>query len=100
MPEKTTIYFEEDGNINDVKGKKITVVGYGNQGRAQALNMKDSGLDVIIGNKDDDYKKTALSDGFEVFDASNAQDLPSRKFTPHTIATWTIHDYLPYVLFR
>ena len=72
MPEKTTIYFEEDGNIDDVKGKKITVVGYGNQGRAQALNMKESGLEVIIGNKDDDYKKTALSDGFEVFDIPEA----------------------------
>ena len=72
MPAKTTIYFEEEGSIDAVKGKKITVVGYGNQGRAQALNMKDSGLDVIIGNKDDDYRKTALSDGFEVFDIPEA----------------------------
>ena len=72
MPAKTTIYFEEDGNLDDIKGKKITVVGYGNQGRAQALNMKDNGLDVIVGNKDDDYKKTALNDGFEVFNIPEA----------------------------
>lgn len=67
MPDKTIIYFEDDGNLGDVKGKKIAVIGYGNQGRAQALNLKDSGLDVIIGNKEDDYKKKALNDGFDVF---------------------------------
>ncbi len=61
------VFTEEDGNIDHLSNLTIAVIGYGNQGRAQALNMRDSGLKVIIGNKDDEYKKRAIKDGFEVF---------------------------------
>jgi ketol-acid reductoisomerase len=42
-------FYEKDGNIQDLKGKKIAIIGYGSQGHAHALNLRDSGLDVIVG---------------------------------------------------
>ncbi|HEX4276258.1 MAG TPA: ketol-acid reductoisomerase [Bryobacteraceae bacterium] len=42
-------FYEKDGNIDALKGKKIAIIGYGSQGHAHALNLRDSGLDVIVG---------------------------------------------------
>ena len=42
-------YYESDADLGVLKGKKIAVIGYGSQGRGQSLNLKDSGLDVVIG---------------------------------------------------
>ena len=58
------IFHEEDGDLSFLKNKTISIIGYGNQGRAQALNLKDSGLSVIVGNMEDKYKKIALNDDF------------------------------------
>ena len=44
-----TIYYEVDGNLDLLKGKKIAVIGYGSQGHAHALNLQESGLDVVVG---------------------------------------------------
>ncbi|MFX0103296.1 MAG: NAD(P)-binding domain-containing protein [Candidatus Hodarchaeota archaeon] len=68
----TKVYLEGDGNLDVLKGKTITFIGYGNQGRAQALNLRDSGVNVIIGNKDDEYKARAEKDGFETFSIAGA----------------------------
>ena len=43
------VYHDEDADLGLLEGQTIGVIGYGNQGRAQALNLKDSGLDVIVG---------------------------------------------------
>ena len=43
------MYYESDCNMNVLESKKIAVIGYGSQGHAHALNMKESGLDVIVG---------------------------------------------------
>ncbi len=67
----TPIYFDADADLGNLEGT-ITVIGYGNQGRAQALNLKDSGLEVIIGNAHDDYWDRAISDGFEVVEIQDA----------------------------
>lgn len=56
----------------EIRGKTIAVIGYGNQGRSQALNMRDSGLNVIIGNPPDEYRKKAEEEGFKVFDIRDA----------------------------
>ena len=48
----STLFFEDDISISILKDKKIGIIGYGNQGRAQALNLQDSGLDVIVGIRD------------------------------------------------
>jgi ketol-acid reductoisomerase len=42
-------FYEKDGNIDLLKGKKIAIIGYGSQGHAHALNLRDSGLDVVVG---------------------------------------------------
>src|SRR5215469_2807003 len=42
-------FYEQDGNIENLKGKKIAIIGYGSQGHAHALNLRDSGLDVVVG---------------------------------------------------
>ena len=60
------MYYDQDADSTVLKDKNIGVIGYGIQGRAQALNLRDSGFKVRIGNRDDEYRKTALEDGFEV----------------------------------
>jgi len=66
------VYHDKDANLKDLGNKIISVIGYGNQGRAQALNMRDSGLKVIVGNRKDEYRKNAEKDGFEVNSISDA----------------------------
>ncbi len=44
-----TIYYDKDANLDLVKGKKVAIIGYGSQGHAHALNLRDSGVDVRIG---------------------------------------------------
>ncbi|MDH7593754.1 MAG: ketol-acid reductoisomerase [Methanomicrobiales archaeon] len=67
-----TRYFEEDADLDLLKGKKIAVIGYGSQGRGQALNLRDSGLDVIIGVRAGKSWERAHEDGFEVFSVRDA----------------------------
>ena len=67
MDMKTKIYKEGEGDLSYLKEKTIAIIGYGNQGRAQALNLRDSGLKVIIGNRRDEYFTRAKKDGFESF---------------------------------
>lgn len=45
----TKMYYDSDSNMKVLEGKKIAVIGYGSQGHAHALNMKESGLDVVVG---------------------------------------------------
>ena len=49
------IYYDADADLNLVKDKVVAIIGYGNQGRSQALNMRDSGLKhVIVGSRHDE----------------------------------------------
>ncbi len=43
------MYYEKDCDLNYLNGKKIAVIGYGSQGHAHALNLKDSGREVCVG---------------------------------------------------
>ncbi len=64
-------FYEKDADLGLLKEKTIAVLGYGSQGHAQAQNLKDSGLKVIIGlKKDSKSKETAQRDGFEVYETS------------------------------
>jgi len=56
---------DSDASLESLTGKTVVVLGYGNQGRAQALNLRDSGVRVIVGNREDEYRDTAVADGFE-----------------------------------
>ena len=42
-------YYEKDGNLGNLKGKTVAIIGYGSQGHAHALNLRDSGVDVVVG---------------------------------------------------
>ncbi len=45
------VYYDKDANFNDIKNKKIAVIGFGSQGHAHAMNLADSGCDVVVGLK-------------------------------------------------
>jgi ketol-acid reductoisomerase len=67
------LYYDDSCDLNTLKGKTIAVIGYGSQGHAQAQNMKDSGLKVIIGLKDGSKSVAqAKQDGFDVFNVAEA----------------------------
>ena len=68
------IYYDTDADLGILNDRTIGLIGYGNQGQAQAQNMRDTGLEVIIGNIDDKYKASAVSDGFEVFSIREAAE--------------------------
>ena len=65
------LYFDKDVTLDAIKGMRVGVIGYGNQGRAQAMNLKDSGLDVIVGLREGSKSiQKAKEDGFECYDIS------------------------------
>jgi len=69
------VYYDSDANIKHLEGKVATVIGYGSQGRAQALNMRDSGVQVMIGlRKEGPSWKTAEEDGFKPYTIPEATE--------------------------
>jgi len=67
------MYYDVDANLELLKGKVIAVMGYGSQGHAQAQNLKDSGLKVIIGLRPTSARQErALAAGFEVMTIAEA----------------------------
>ena len=64
---ENVIYLDNDADLSTLKGKKVAIIGYGIQGRPQALCMRDSGLDLIIGVGDPSRPSWAAAkeDGFE-----------------------------------
>ena len=66
------IFYNEDADLKHLSDKKIAIIGYGSQGHAQAQNLKDSGLDVLIGLRNGRSWDQALKDGFEVLSVAEA----------------------------
>jgi ketol-acid reductoisomerase len=67
------IYYDKDADLNYLKKKKTAIIGYGSQGHAQAQNLRDSGLDVIVAElKGTENYQFALKDGFKPSTASEA----------------------------
>jgi ketol-acid reductoisomerase len=58
-------YTEKHGDLRRLNGKTVAVIGYGNQGRAHALNLRDSGVTVLIGQRRGKSFRAAEADGFE-----------------------------------
>jgi ketol-acid reductoisomerase len=67
------VYRDEDADLGLIRGRRVAIVGYGNQGRAQALNLRDSGVSVTIGLPEASASRPrAEADGFEVATADQA----------------------------
>jgi ketol-acid reductoisomerase len=67
------VYYDKDVSIDPLKGKTVAVIGYGIQGHAQAQNMRDSGMDVVVGLRENGVSwNKAREDGFEVLSISEA----------------------------
>ena len=74
-----TIYYEDDADLGLLSGKTVAVMGYGSQGHAHALNLRDSGVNVIIGLREGSSSKAkAEAEGLQVMtvaDATAAADI-------------------------
>jgi len=69
------IYKEEDADLGVLAGKTIAVIGYGNQGEAQAKNLRDSGVSVVVGVREGGASwKRASADGFRVLPIEKAAE--------------------------
>ncbi|MBQ6509597.1 MAG: ketol-acid reductoisomerase [Flexilinea sp.] len=67
------MYYEQDCNLDALNGKTIAIIGYGSQGHAHALNLRDSGCKVIVGlRKGGKSWPVAEKDGFEVYPVAEA----------------------------
>ena len=67
-------YYDPDASLEILRKKTLGIIGYGNQGRAQALNLRDSGLEVIIGSLRDASADQAEKDGFRVRTAAEVAE--------------------------
>ncbi len=73
MAQEARIFYQQDCNLDLIKGKTIAVIGYGSQGHAHALNAKESGCNVIIGLYEGSKSwDKAVKQGFEVYTAAEA----------------------------
>ena len=69
----TQLFYDTDADLSLLNNKTIAIIGYGSQGHAHALNLKDSGMDVIVGlYKGSKSESKAISDGLPVFSVSEA----------------------------
>src|SRR6516164_5132300 len=68
-----TMYYDQDADLSMLKGKTIAVIGYGSQGHAQAQNLRDSGCEVVVGQRPGSANHDlAVRDGFKPMSAADA----------------------------
>jgi ketol-acid reductoisomerase len=66
------MYYESDGDVSVLSGKVVSVLGYGNQGTAWAMNLRDSGVKVVVGSIKDASFDSAVADGFSTHGLAEA----------------------------
>ncbi len=67
------MYYDDDADLTLLNGKTVAILGYGSQGHAHSLNLKDSGVDVVVGLRPDSASvEQARSQGLEVTDVADA----------------------------
>ena len=75
------IWYENDGDLSVLEGKKVAIIGYGSQGHAHALNLRDSGVDVVVGlrptSKSVDFAKEQGLEVKSVAEASGPRPVPA-----------------------
>ncbi len=69
------MYYDQDAELSLLKGKTIAIIGYGSQGHAQAQNLRDSGCDVVVGQRPGSANyDAAIRDGFKPVSAGEAAE--------------------------
>ncbi len=69
----TTIYYDKDADLSLIRAKKVAIIGYGSQGHAHALNLRDSGVEVRVGLREDSKSAAkATADGVTVLPVAEA----------------------------
>lgn len=98
----TKIYYESDADLSVLDGQRLAVVGYGNQGRSWALNLRDSGLTVEVFTRADASRDQAEAEGFAAHDIDGASEcdvictlipddvIPGLPITPKHDALWVL----------
>lgn len=98
----TKIYYEPDADLSVLDGQTVAVVGYGNQGRSWALNLRDSGLEVEVFTQADDSRSQAEAEGFTAHEIEAASEcdvictlipddvIPDLPITPKPDALWVL----------
>ena len=66
------VYYDKDADLSLIKGKTVAIIGYGSQGHAHAANLKDSGVNVVVGLRQGGSWKKAEAAGFEVLSVADA----------------------------
>ena len=67
------IYYDKDADLSIIKSKKVAIIGYGSQGHAHANNLKESGVDVVIGlHENSKSAEKARKSGFNVMTVAEA----------------------------
>ncbi|MBM4132242.1 MAG: ketol-acid reductoisomerase [Nitrospira sp.] len=66
------IYYDQDADLQQIKGKKVAIIGYGSQGHAHANNLKDSGMDVVVGLREGGSWRKAEASGLKVMPVADA----------------------------
>src|ERR1043165_4740093 len=67
------VYFDADADLGLIRARQVAVIGYGNQGRAQALNLRDSGVSVTVAlPKGSKRREKAAAEGFDVMTSAEA----------------------------
>jgi ketol-acid reductoisomerase len=96
------IYYESDADLSVLRGQRVAVVGYGNQGRSWALNLRDSGLAVEVFTQADASRDQAEAEGFTVHEIEAASEcdvictlipddvIPELPLTPKADALWVL----------
>jgi ketol-acid reductoisomerase len=95
------IFYEVDADLNLLKGKKVAVIGYGSQGHAQAQNLRDSGVDVLVGQRAASANyETAKEHGFSplaAMDAAKAADIIQILIPDHAQACLYNEEIAPFM---
>jgi ketol-acid reductoisomerase len=98
----TKIYYESDGDLSVLDGQRVAVVGYGNQGRSWALNLRDSGVAVEVFTQADASRDQAEAEGFAAHEVEVANGcdvictlvpddvIPELPLTPKADALWML----------
>ncbi|MGA8787516.1 MAG: NAD(P)-dependent oxidoreductase, partial [Paenarthrobacter sp.] len=71
----TEMFYDDDADLSIIQGRKVAIVGYGSQGHAHALNLRDSGVEVVIALKDGSKSAAKAEDaGFTVKNVADAAE--------------------------